>query len=127
MASKKEAIRAWFVGREELSHEGMARHFEVSDDQLPEVLNALRLFEEEYGVRAGSLRRDDSLEIFFAGVGTSLIEAINNLELSDSLSELNYRLGTRRRLLRLPMEPTPETIGDFVGAWMGTDRGDLVE
>ncbi len=127
LPSRKNTIRDRFVGREELSPEGVTRHFKVPDEQMPELLSALQVFEEEYGVSMGCLRCDDSLDIFIAGVDTSLIDAINNLDISDSLSELNYRLGIRRRLLRLPMDPTLRIIGDYVRAWLGTDRDALSE
>ena len=111
--------------RAELGLVELCEAFSVSDQQQCELLGqCLSVFEEEYGVRRGQLRPEDALAAF-----TEVMETTRNpfrwlvrrAALEDRASELSYRLKQQRARLGVAPMPTnaPQTVGDYVRAWMG--------
>lgn len=110
-----------FQGRIALSPEQLVTEFGVSAQAKELLLECLTLFTEEYGVQYSLLRRNDSLELFVNPIrqGNPVEAFFSQAAVQDRVSELNYRLKKRRKLLAQPLEKAPMTVGEYVRAWIG--------
>jgi len=116
-------LRAHFEGRRELAPAGLLDEFAgaAAVDER-ELLECLRIFDEEYGVPPGLLRASDSIRIFTTEPRSSVISWLfDRFAYEDRLSELDHHLASLRAGRGLgDAFPTPETIGDYVGLCLGT-------
>ena len=121
MAAQDE-LRTRFLPRQTLSMSELAREFSVSRADAESLLKeCLGLFEQEYGIPAGLLRSDDSLNLFVEPPATwnPISWVFRRAAWEDSTSELNYRLKKRRRAMGRSLDRSPKTVGDYVSAWVG--------
>jgi hypothetical protein len=108
-----------------LDRKELGEQFRVDPADLHLLVDeGLALFEQEYGIPPGLLRPDDPLTLFtdFTGARHPIAAFFERTAREDSVSELNYALKKRRKLLgTLPGEPL-RTLGDFVRAFLGYSR-----
>ena len=111
-------LRARLPDREALSRDAAIAEFWAAYPRgaLEELAD---LWEQELSIPFGVLRPDDSLERLLApfpvgGLRGALSWLFAEAALEDGLSELNYRLGKRRRETSLP---PIRTVADLVAAW----------
>jgi len=92
-----------------------------ADADADEAASALLVFEENYPIKVGQLRPHDPLAGFLDHRARSPITWLfEQARTEDRASELNDRLSKRSRLLGVPaLRRPPETVREFVLAWLG--------
>lgn len=115
-----------FAERAELDIQGLWEQFELSGaPQLEAFAGCLALIAQECGVAVGKLRPGDSLEGVMGKPQTRnpLGWFFRRAAFEDRSSELSFRLKQRRKGLgvRPVPDPIPESIRDYVLAWLQRD------
>lgn len=121
------ALRARLGDREELDVDQLfARAWASRGLSRDQVREALALIEAEYGLPAGILRPEDSLEVLFQPVQTSnpwhrlqyrFWAGDKRIELDRQVSRRLARYGTEGAWAKI------RTIDDFIRAWCGGAPG----
>ena len=109
----------------ELGDAELAAEFGVPvGSDFEEVLDGLKLFHQEYGIRRGLLRPEDPLRLFTEPPLSKnpLSWLFRRAAFEDRASELNYRLKRRRKETgRPPLHSSPMTVREYVLAWVGRE------
>lgn len=123
MSRWSDGIRAHFLERPELpASELYALFLLPAEISQAEFEKAVRVFRMEYDIVAGTLRPDDSLDIFVKQPETHgpIDWFLTQPVYEDRLSELNYHLGQERWRTRAPrLKSWASTIREYVLAWAG--------
>lgn len=107
-------LRAHFEGRRELTPAELLDEFAAGGGER-EVLECLRIFDEEYGVPPGLLRASDPIRIFTTEPRSSVIGWLfDRFAYEDRLSELDHHLASLARRGLGDVFPPPETLRDYV-------------
>ncbi len=92
---------------------------------ISDVMDALEVFREEYGIEPGQLRPDDPMAVFTefrtSSWGTWLFDrAAYEFSLGEVVDHLGKRLWRAERWL----PELPETVGSYVRHWVEASRSD---
>ena len=115
--SWKDTLQEHFGARRPLSRDELAQEFGVTGEAASAaVVEALAVFEIEYGIPVGVLRAADSLDLFtsFPKYRNPVTWLFERAAFEDSVSELNYYLKRRRRDKSSREFVSLSTIGEYV-------------
>ena len=120
-----ESVRRNFQHRRVLSPTELHSEFALADAvSAQDLARALSIFDEAYGVKAGLLRADDTLETFtvFPGERNPFTWLFCRFQYEDRLGDLNVHLGIgRARTGASRLAQWPSTVREYVLEWSGAN------